>query len=134
MLVRLPLFFLRLREVGTDTNFDGKGYFATMQIGTPPRDFRILMDSGSAGFAFFSLPDAFTRTDTRGRRRRLLGTFGYLYRLRSSSTARKLSFIVIRGVSGIFPSPSSSSLSLRTFGKGERIGDVRNGKRSRLDC
>lgn len=26
------------------------GYIATVQIGNPPRDFRLLMDSGSADF------------------------------------------------------------------------------------
>jgi len=37
-------------SLGLDIIGNDVGYFATLQIGTPPQDFRILMDSGSADF------------------------------------------------------------------------------------
>jgi hypothetical protein len=37
-------------SLGLDIEGNDVGYVATVQIGTPPRDFKILMDSGSADF------------------------------------------------------------------------------------
>ncbi|KAH7911340.1 acid protease [Hygrophoropsis aurantiaca] len=37
-------------SLGLDIEADDTGYVATIQIGTPPQDFKILMDSGSADF------------------------------------------------------------------------------------
>ncbi|KAM0751497.1 acid protease [Meredithblackwellia eburnea MCA 4105] len=37
-------------SLGLDIEANDVGYFATLQIGTPPADFKILMDSGSADF------------------------------------------------------------------------------------
>ncbi|KAF8802552.1 acid protease, partial [Phlegmacium glaucopus] len=37
-----------LHSIGLDIESNDIGYMATMQIGTPPRDFRLLVDSGSA--------------------------------------------------------------------------------------
>ncbi|TDL16982.1 acid protease [Rickenella mellea] len=37
-------------SLGLDIEKNDVGYLATIQIGTPPRDFKILMDSGSADF------------------------------------------------------------------------------------
>lgn len=37
-------------SLGLDIEANDVGYIATVQIGTPPRDFKILMDSGSADF------------------------------------------------------------------------------------
>lgn len=36
--------------LGLDIEANDVGYIATVQIGTPPRDFKVLMDSGSADF------------------------------------------------------------------------------------
>jgi hypothetical protein len=36
--------------IGLDIQLNDVGYIATIQIGTPPRNFKILMDSGSADF------------------------------------------------------------------------------------
>jgi Eukaryotic aspartyl protease len=35
-------------SLGLDIQADDVGYIATVQMGTPPRDFKLLMDSGSA--------------------------------------------------------------------------------------
>jgi aspartyl protease len=37
-------------SVGLDIQANDVGYIATIQMGTPPRDFKLLMDSGSADF------------------------------------------------------------------------------------
>jgi len=37
-------------SIGLDIEANDVGYIATVQVGTPPRDFSILMDSGSADF------------------------------------------------------------------------------------
>jgi len=37
-------------SIGLDIEFNDVGYSATLQLGTPPRDFLLLMDSGSADF------------------------------------------------------------------------------------
>ena len=37
-------------SLGLDIQNDDVGYIATIQMGTPPRDFKLLMDSGSADF------------------------------------------------------------------------------------
>ena len=45
------LAFPRILTEGTDGNdarANDVGYIATVQMGTPPRDFKLLMDSGSA--------------------------------------------------------------------------------------
>lgn len=41
-----------VNSLGLDIEANDVGYFATVQMGTPARDFKLLMDSGSAGQAF----------------------------------------------------------------------------------